>query len=178
MKLYVKILLRIIFVGYVGFSFLTLANCVDKENDFSSLDRIKRQKNYSASYLSSRFDADVFNGKSLASLLGKNVVFDTTIIALQKENSDWLLKAEINVESKTKFYAILKCNSELADKYKLTSSNKMLLAARINSFNEYNLLADADSLIGKKSLMNTGKSILLHGECLAMIENKYSENVY
>ncbi|MBM4170855.1 MAG: hypothetical protein FJ214_03160 [Ignavibacteria bacterium] len=178
MKLFVSILFRIVLLGYVGFSFLTLSNCVDKENDYSSLEKIKHQKNYSIDLLSKQFDAEIFTGKSLTSLHNKNVVMDTTVIACKKIDSEWLLKAEINIESKTKFYALLKCSDKIAYKYKHTSSNKILLAAKINSISEYDLIADADSLGGTKSLMNIGKSILIHGECLAMIENIISENVF
>lgn len=149
---------------------------MDKEKNLSSLEKIKSQKSNLINYLSKKYDAEVFDGSATVELLNKNVVLDSNIVSVQKINDEYLIKAEINIDSDKKYYAYLKCDDAVIEKFYNTKTNKVLIAAKINSFNEVDMLADADSLSGGKSLVNLGKSILLYGECLALVENSFTNN--
>jgi hypothetical protein len=155
-------------LAYVAVSLITLSNCT-KTNDSSTVEQLKSAKQKIANLLMQKFDAEIFCAGS-EQILNHPVLLDSTLIGITKKDGGYLLKAQINAGDSKKYFAELKCSREIADSYSRTKSNSVFIVAKISRIDDYLLLAEADSLDGKRSQFNIGKSILLSGECLALAE--------
>ena len=168
MKILSKIVRTLLIPVYVALSLITLSNCA-KTGDSNTIERLDSAKQNTASLLMQNFDAELFDINS-ARLLNRPVVLDSSLIGIREKEGHYFLRAEISVKSSKKYFAELKCSREIADTFYRTKSNSALLAAKISRIDDYSLFAEADSLDGGKSQFNIGKSILLSGECLALVE--------
>ncbi len=107
---------------------------------------------------------------NLENIFSAPVVMDTVILGIKKNNNAYYIRAKINTGCNKKYFAELRCGSEIVEQFNLTKSNYALLAAKITKTVNYDLTAEADSLEGEKSLLNLGNAVLLSGECLAFAE--------
>ncbi len=168
MKPLIKIGINFFLLGYFAVSLLTLPDCRNKSNS-SAGDTLQSKKEHSLKVLVGKFDAEQFDIHS-TKLLNHPVVLDTLMISMVNKNGASFLKAEIRCEGDKKYFAELKCGKEIADYYRKTKTNRALIAAQINRIDDCPVTAEADSLDGRNGNYNLGKSVLLSGECLEIVE--------
>jgi hypothetical protein len=167
-KLLIKIAANSLILAYVIFSLITLSDCTDR-NNASTGDRLASLKRNSALLLLQKFDAIMFDAGS-GEIPGRPVVLDTLMLGVIRKGGSDFVRAEIRCGGDKKYYAELRCSSEILNSYRITKSNSALLAAKISRIDDCPVIAEADSLDGKTTRYNLGKSILLSGECLAIAE--------
>lgn len=153
---------------YFAVSLITLSNCT-KTDDFTTGDRLNSAKQKIASLLLQKFDAEILNINS-KQILNRPVVLDSTLIGIIENGGQYFLRAEVKLKNSKKYFAELKCSREIVDSYYRTKSNSAFIAARISRIDDCSMFAEADSLDRNLSQFNLGKSILLSGECLALME--------
>lgn len=164
---------KVFLLVYTIFSLATLSHCTKDSGEYSALEKIKNANTLKLQILSDEFDAVHFDCSSISSILNKNIVLDTLLIGMQKQKDCYLLKAKVKCDSQKEIFAELKCTKEIYQQYERTKSNNLLIAAKIISYAETNILADVDSLSERKKQIDLGKTILFSGECLALLENTY-----
>lgn len=155
-------------LAYIGFSIFSLNGC-SKNKNADNFDRQVEIRNNTVNILAEEHNAQ-FLDCSAENILNNNIVFDSLVLAIQSNGGEYLLRAKIRVDCPKQYYAELKCSSKIAQQFKNTKSNYAVVAAKINSILNYNILAEADSLDGGKSNFNLGDKILFTGECLALVE--------
>lgn len=153
---------------YIGFSLVTLSNCNRQEYQ-STAEYLLKKKNETAQILLNKFDAELFSC-NLKSILNKPIVLDSIIVGFVKEDSDYYLKAELLTQCAVKYYAKLKCSEEVRAQYNHTKSNHVFLVSNVKSIDKVNVYVNADSLDGRITEFSLGDSIVLSGECLAVVE--------
>lgn len=168
MRLFSKILPNVLVLGYVAISLLSLSNCTSK-NDYTTNDRLNSAKQKTATLLLQKYNTELFNINS-EQILNRPVVLDSTLIGITEKGGRYFLRAEVNLNSSKRCFAELKCSPEIVDSYRRTKSNSVFIAAIISRIDDCSRFAETDSLDGKNSQFNLGKSILLGGECLAISE--------
>lgn len=172
----VQVGFRLLFIFYTIFSLLSLSNCTKSNDNYSSLDQIKNHHADSIRLLSDRFDAKRFDCDDPMHAINKSVLLDSTILGIRKQNGKYYLKAKVNTDCKAEYYAELKCSEEIIEAFNKTKSNNALIAARIENVSFSDYIMETDSLSGKEKLISAGKVFLMHGECIALLENNYSIN--
>lgn len=168
LKKFSKVVINSLLLGYIGFSLISLSAC-SKKGEESFFDELLRERNETAETLLHEFDAQMFPCK-LEEIFRRPVVLDSVIISIIKNKEDYFIRARINANCDKKYYADLKCCSEIVGQFNKTKSNYAFIAAKITKVDNYNLVAEADSLEGAKSQFILGDAILLTGECLALAE--------
>lgn len=168
MKTFRKIFPGGLILGYVTISLITLSSCI-KTDDSTTIDQLKSAKQKTASFLLHKFDAEIFDINS-KQILNRHIVLDSTLIGIIEHEGQYFLRAEIKLKGSKKYFAELKCSPEIVDSYYRTKSNSAFIAAKISRIDDYSIFAETDSLDGNMSQFNLGKSILLSGECLALVE--------
>lgn len=168
MRSFSKILLNVPVLTYVAVSLITLSNCT-KIEDSTTIDRLNSAKQKTVSLLLHKFDAEIFNINS-KQILNRTVVLDSTLIGIVENEGQFFLRAEVKLKGSKKYFVELKCSPEIVDSYYRTKSNSALIAAKISRIDDCSTFAETDSLEGNMSQFNLGKSILLSGECLALVE--------
>lgn len=163
-----KILSNTLLPAYIAISLLSLSNCAKPDNSTAS-DRLNFAKQQTASLLMQKFDAEIFDASSKV-ILNRPVVLDSTLIGIIENKGQYFLRAEVKLKGSKKYFAELKCSRQIADSYYRTKSNSALIAAKISRIDDCSTFAESDSLDGSKSQLNLGKSTLLSGECLALVE--------
>lgn len=171
---FTKILSNAAVLLYVAVSLFTLSNCT-RTDDAATIDQLNSAKQKTASLMLREFDAEIFNANS-KQILNRPVVLDSTLIGITEKAGQYFLRAEVKLKGRQKYFAELKCTPEIADTFYRTKSNSALIAAKISRIDDCAMLAEADSLDGNRSQFNLGKSILLSGECLALVEIPASIN--
>lgn len=168
MRSFSKILANVLMPIYVAVSLITLSNCT-KTDDSATIERLNSAKQKTASILLQKFDAEIFDIHS-KQILNRPIVLDSTLIGVVKNGGQYFLRAEVKLNGDKKYFAELKCSTEIVDSYYRTKSNAAFIAARISRIDDCSMYAETDSLEGNKSQFNLGKSIFLRGECLALVE--------
>lgn len=168
MRFFSKILPNVLVLGYVAISLLSLSNCTSKD-DYTTNDRLNSAKQKTASLLLQKYNAELFNINS-EQILNHTVVLDSTLIGIIEKEGQYFLRAKVKLKGNKKYFAELKCSPEIVDLYRRTKSNSVFIAAIISRIDDCSRFAETDSLDGKNSQLNLGKSILLGGECLAIVE--------
>lgn len=168
MKLSGKIFPGGLLLAYITVSFITLSNCA-KKNDFSALDQLRSSKKEIANLLRFKYAAEDFDANS-KQIFSRPVLLDSTLIGVSQKEGNYFLKAKVNSAGGVKYFAELKCSKETANLYNRTKSNSAYIAAKITRIDDSFIVAEADSLDGKLTQINLGKSILFCGECLALAE--------
>lgn len=168
MRSFSKILPIIPVLAYVAVSLITLSNCT-RTDDSTTIDRLNSAKQKTASLLLQKFDAEIFNINS-KQILSRTVVLDSTLIGIVENEGQYFLRAEVKLKGSKKYFAELKCSPEIVNSYYRTKSNSAFIVAKISRIDDCSTFAETDSLEGKTSQFNLGKSILLSGECLAIAE--------
>ncbi len=176
MNNYYPLISKVFILFYTAFSLATLSNCAKENEEHSALEQINNTRSVKLDVLIDQFDAVQFNCNEVNSILNKNVVLDTLLIGVQKHKDNYVLKVKVNCGLTEKIFAELKCTKEIYHQYQKTKSNNLLIAAKISSFIKTDLMADVDTLTDKLKQVNLGSSILLSGECLALLENAYYDN--
>lgn len=171
MKNFIKYFLRILFPGYILFSFFTLTNCSkNSEDDGQSYSKLLGHIKLTEQKLIQEFHAGTFNCNDINSLLNQKVILDSTIISVIKIEDGNYFKALINNPCNRKIYAILKCSQKAVCDYESFKSNRAFLVAFISKIESINRIAEADSLDGRTNFINENNSILLTADCLALAE--------
>ncbi|MHB8906338.1 MAG: hypothetical protein ACYC6D_09470 [Melioribacteraceae bacterium] len=168
MKLSGKIFPGGLLLAYITVSFITLSNCT-KKNDFSTFDQLSSSKREIANLLRYKYAAEDFDANS-KQIFFRPVLLDSTLIGVSKKEGNYFLRAKVNAAGGVKYFAELKCSKEIANLYNRIKSNSAYIAAKITRIDNSSIVAEADSLDGKLTQINLGKSILLGGECLALAE--------
>ena len=168
MKLSGKIFPGGLLLAYITVSFITLSNCA-KKNDSSAFDQLRSSKRELASLLRFKYAAEDFDANS-KQIFSRPVLLDSTLIGVSQKDGNYFLRAKVNAAGGVKYFAELKCSKEIANLYNHTKSNSAYIAAKITRIDNSSIVAEADSLDGKSTQINLGKSILLGGECLALAE--------
>ena len=169
-----NLFIRFFSVTYILFSIITLSNCTDDRSGDSVLDQIKSRQADSVRLLTDRFDAERFACDNPMSSVNKSVILDTTILGVQKRDGNYFIKAEIKTDCNQKYFTELKCSGKIIEAFHRTKSNDALIVARVESITVSEYITETDSLSNRSPIINAGKIFLLHGECLALIENTYT----
>jgi hypothetical protein len=171
-KILLKKILHAIFnlliMTYIGFSLFSLSGCA-KSDDELSYGEQKSQHDQTIKLFAENFNAKVFNCDT-RHVLNKTVVFDTLIIGVRNLGNRVILKARIKNNCDKNYFAELNCSKEIGEKFYKTKSNYAVVAAKVTGITDCDVVAEVDSLDGKSSQMELGKTILLTGECLALAE--------
>ncbi len=162
------ITINFFFLSYVAFSILTLSGCY-KENEKLSYEQQIEKRGHAIKLLEEKFGALLLNS-NLEQSIGKVVILDTLVLGIRKEADDFIIRAKINNNSRKKCFTELKCSKEIAEHFNKTKSNYNILAAKISKIYDYKLIAETDSLSGENPQLDLGNSVLLTGECLALME--------
>ncbi len=165
-----KVIILIVgFFVYLMFSLITLQNNLTE--NFSTADKIVNHKHITINKLKKQFNAVEFNGV-LKSIINKNVIVDSTLIAVYKNENRYYLKAKINFNSKDKFYIKLKCTKELFEHATKTKNNHLIIAANIKKVAQTKINMITDSFNGAKEILSQ-RNFLLIGDCLTFYETNY-----
>ncbi|MBI1938648.1 MAG: hypothetical protein HYS25_11065 [Ignavibacteriales bacterium] len=176
MKKYSKYLSKILLLIYSVFSIITLSNCTKDKNESSALDDINNSSRIKLQLLAEKYGAELFDCSTLNKILNKNTILDTTVVQIQKNDGVYAIKAKINSDCTKEIFAELKCTGDVYKKFCRTKTNHLFIAAHINSVNETELRAEVDTLTKGSAQINLGKTFLLTGECLALVENTFYAN--
>ncbi len=152
----------------MAFSVLSLSGC-DKKNEKLTFEQQIQKRSHTIKLLEERFGAQLLDCNTIQSV-NKVVILDTLILGIRKEADDFIIRAKINNNCRKKYYTELKCSKEIAEQFNQTKSNCNILAARIDKMYDYKLIAETDSLSGENPQLDLGNSVLLTGECLALME--------
>jgi hypothetical protein len=167
-KILRSIFLNFLFACYIIFSLVTLQNCKYNKEESTS-EKLVQKKQEASKLLLQKFDAELFNC-NINSILNKTAVLDTLLLGISQRGTEKYLKARVVTSCGDKYFAKLKCSEEIIEKYNRTKSNRAYLAAKITRIDKVDLFANADTLDGKCSELVLGKSILLSGECISLVE--------
>lgn len=126
-------------------------------------------KQKASEFMVRNFNAELFlcNPRSI---LKKTAILDTLILGISKQGNDNFLKARVFTNCSEKYFAKLRCNANIVEKFNKTKSNRALLAVKVERTDNIDISASADSLDGKINEFVLDKAILLTGECLALHE--------
>jgi hypothetical protein len=164
-----KIIIASLLFLYLAVSLVSLSDC-GKDNSDGTYDFLQKEKNKIASVLISDFDATMFDCGKIEEALNSVTVLDSTIVGIIEREGDYFIKAKITTGCEGKFFAVLKCDKNVVNKFNKSRSNKAFLVAQIETINNSQMVAEVDSLSGKNSLIEIGNVLLLKGECLAYNE--------
>ena len=166
-----KITVRILFIGYVAFSILSLPGCKKETDENSTLDEIKIRQMDSVKLLMAEFDALPFDCNRPELCLDKTVIIDTTAVNIVRMGNRFLLRAEVKSSCKEKIIAELECNERITDEFNTTKTGSLTMAVNISSLTTEDYPLVADSQGGGRMNLGNLKVIMLRGECLAIIES-------
>lgn len=179
MKAFAKKIFELVVVVILIVSALTSADCTDRSNSeehsFNQYIQINKEK---ARVLLQKFHAQMFDCKNYTASLTQPVVMDSTIVSASSRNGFYFLKARIKSSSAGRFYANLKCSQEIFERYKNAADSRALIAASIKRIDESSTVAEADSIDGGIKFLNSGNSIILTGQCLALTEVPEYSHIY
>ncbi|MFA7229342.1 MAG: hypothetical protein WC061_09930, partial [Melioribacteraceae bacterium] len=151
MKSLFEIAVNALLPAYILISLITLPHCTGR--DESTAGRLKSAKQYSANLLLQKFDARLFNINS-GDILNRPVVLDTLMMGIFRKDGQDFLRAEVRCGGDKKYYAELRCGSEIINAYRRTKSNSAFLVAKISRIDDCAVVAEADSLDGKTARYN------------------------
>lgn len=164
-----KIIIAPLLFLYLAVSLVSLSDC-GKDNSDGAYDFLQKEKNKIANVLINDFNATIFDCGKVEEALNSVTVLDSTIIGITEREGNYFIKARINTGCKEKFFAELKCDKNVVNKFSKSRSNKAFLVAQIEIINDSQIVAEVDSLSGNNSLIEIGNVLLLKGECLAYNE--------
>lgn len=122
--------------------------------------------------------AELLDCKNIDFILNKTVVADSTVVGTSETNGKFYLKTSVNNSCYKKIFTILNCSKEIYDQYNNGKSNHIILAAKISKIENFNTIAEADSLDGKSTFIRENNAVLLTGECLAFEEIPLFNSMY
>lgn len=161
-----RIILPILFIGYLAFSMITLS---DLERDGSDPYHNKAKVHKYAINTPERFDCEKIN-----EILNHTVVMDSTLMQIITREDGIYLRADVINSCNKKIIALLKCSPGDIKKLRHEKINRGFLTANIFKIEEVNPIAQSDSLDGTTIFIATEKTTILTGEFLSFIEKKIS----
>ena len=168
---FLKSIPKLIILGYIIFSLLTLTYCSKQQNNGGkSYDQFVKLSLETAQNLAYNYNAELFDCKQIDFILNKKVVADSTIIGTIKRNGSYFLKALVNNSCGKNIYTTLTCSQDIIEHYNRIKSNHVYLAAKILRIENLNTITEIDSLDGKSKYLSRNNSVMLSGECLAFAE--------
>jgi len=176
MKKYLRHLSKVLLLVYSIFSLMTLSNCTKDKNEYSALDDISNSRRIKLHLLADEYNAVYFDCNEINKILNKNTILDTTVVQIQKNEGVYVIKAKVNTDCTKEIFAELKCTGDVYKKFSRTKTNHLYIAAHVDSVNVTELTAEVDALTKGSAQINLGKTFLLTGECLALVENTFYGN--